>query len=192
MGPIKGVKNSLYLHQKRPKNFLVVNWYLKASPENFQPPRPTAWPSFTALSKSVSARLSTTKAGLCTQAALKNGLAIYVFHNEFLSSTLLCPLGPFYKGQSVFPNWNTFINTNFGISHFLFLQIIIWLNSWIFCQRCFGQKLKPYELEGVQNAACSNFSLKLKNGKSGRSVYISAVCCGKWSKVACINFDSFS
>ena len=54
--------------------------------------------------------------------------------------------------------------------------MIIWLNSWIFCQRCAGQKSKPYELEAVQNVACCNFSLKLKNGQNGRSVYISAVC----------------
>ena len=171
---------------------MVVDWYLKASPENFQPPRPTAWPSFTALWKSVSARLSTTKAGLCTQAALKNGLAIYVFHNKFLSSTLLRPLGPFYRGQSVFPSWNTFTNTNFGISHFLFLQIIIWLNSWIFCQRCFGQKLKPYELEGVQNAACSNFSLKLKKRQSGRSVYISAVWLGTFAGFLPLQYTAFA
>ena len=31
-------------------------------------------------------------------------------------------------------------------------------------------------LEAVQSAACSKFSLKLKNGQNGRSVYISAVC----------------
>ena len=170
------VKNSLYHHHKRPKQILVQDDYLKASPENFQPPRPTAWPSFTALWKSVSARLSTTKPGLCTKAAHENGLTIYVFHNKFSRSTLLHALGPCYKGQSLFPSWNTFINKNFGISYFLFLQMIIWLNSWIFCQRCGGQKSKPYELEAVQNATYSNFSLKLKNCPNGRSVYISAVC----------------
>ena len=53
LGTYQRVKNNLYQGQKRPKQFLVADIYPKASPAKFHPPRPSAWPFFTAFSNSV-------------------------------------------------------------------------------------------------------------------------------------------
>ena len=92
LGLVRGLRNSLYYYQKRPRKILVTDIYQKASPIKFHPPRPTPWPFFTALSKSVSAWLSTTRPWLCVQITFKNGLTIDNFHNNFSSPTLLRPL----------------------------------------------------------------------------------------------------